>query len=69
MQWGRNRYHIVDFGVKRLKDHVELPSATGALVNDKLNLRLKWPQRLKSEVENQRLLRVLQAVGLLVDEH
>jgi len=57
VQWRLDRDDVIHFGFKSLKDCIELPSATAALVDDELNLGLEGAQRFKSQVKQNRLIR------------
>lgn len=61
--------HVVNLGLEGFKDNVELPAATSALVDHEFGSRLEGPQRLKSHVEGQRLIRAAETILLLLEEH
>ena len=52
-----NSDYVVHFWLQCLKDSIEFPAATRALVDDELNLGLEGTQRLKSKVKEDRLIR------------
>jgi hypothetical protein len=43
--------HVINLWLKGLKDHVELPSTTGALVDHEFGVRLEGTQGLKAHLE------------------
>jgi len=61
--------HVIDLWLKGLEDHVELPTATSALVDDEFSVRLEGTQRLKAHLEYQRVIRAEKAITSLLKEY
>lgn len=69
MKWTLDEDHVVDFWLKGLKDDVELPATTCALINHKFSVRLEWTQWLEAHLEYQRVIRAKEAVASLLKEY
>ena len=66
MKWTLDEDYVVDFWLKGLEDHVELPATTCALINHKFSVRLEWTQRLEAHLKYQRVICAEEAVSLLL---
>jgi len=69
LQRGLNHDDVIDHRLGGLKDHVKLPAATTALVNNQLSLSLERLQRLKSHRELEWLHRGFQGFLFEVKGH
>ena len=63
-----NSDHIIYFGVDCLKDHVEFPSSTAALVDNEFKISLEGSQWLESHEEAEWLLGGFEGLSLLLEE-
>lgn len=69
MKWTLDEDDVVDFWLKGLEDHVELPATTCALINHKFSVRLEWTQWLEAHLEYQRVIRAEETVTSLLKEY
>ena len=68
VKWRLNLNDVIHLWLESFKHCIKLPSTSTALVDDELNLGLEWPERLKSQVENDWLIRAGDLLCLLVDK-
>jgi len=61
--------NVIDIRLEGLEDHVELPTATSALVDDEFGVGLERTQRLKTHLEYQRVICAEKAITSLLKEY
>jgi len=60
--------NVIYLGLQGFEDHVELPSSSGALVDDKLGGGLEGAQGLEAHMEDEGVFLADEALVLLLEE-
>ena len=69
MEWALNSDHIINFRINCLENHVEFPSSTTALIDNKFQISFEWSERLESHKEGKWFLGRFESFSLLLEEY